>query len=377
MTSPDLELEKKNSKFVIYENYLLNVEKYIIVHPGGRNMIEENLFSDVGRYLTGTQAYSTKIKAHSHKLATFEYALKNLAYAEIKESDHIVIKDNMDHFINDTFSIMGKREIAQSIFEYRVSSINLTFVRFQTGHTWIGKHFSFTSKKLNKTRYYTLCLAMDEDVKNCHNSLLNNVMKDNAIKPIVNMTSNYLAIFSKRYNFQNTLSNELYISMEDFIIRGPMGIGLNLDPKLSGTHIIFAAGTGILPFIDLIALTIRYTCFKAKGKTIFNETFDNIAPDFKLVVFASYTNEACAIYHEECEKLVSIDKEYNLNVFSYHVRISSKDNTKWDTQFMNSNLKGYDNMKKIMIVGPVGFMEVVKDALNTSIHDVSNLISLP
>jgi hypothetical protein len=377
MTSADIGPEKSNRFFVIYENYLLNVENYITAHPGGRNMISDNLFSDVGRYLTGTQAYSTQIKAHSHKLATFEYALKTLAYAEIKDNDRIVLKDYKDHFLNETFTIKGKREVAQSVYEYRLSSSNITFARFITGHSWIGKHFSFTSKKLNKTRYYTLCLAMDEEIKISHNSLLNNVLNDGQLKPIVNTSSNYLAIFSKRYNFPNTLSNELYLSMDDFIIRGPMGIGLGLNKKLSGTHVIFAAGTGILPFIDLIALTIRYACYKAKGRTIYNETFDNIDTDFNLVLFTSYTDELGSIFHEECEKLLKINNEYNLKLFSYHIRISSKDNTKWDTEFMNSNLREYKNIKKVLIVGPIGFMESVKNSLNSSIHDLSNIISLP
>jgi hypothetical protein len=30
-------------------------------------------------------------------------------------------------------------------------------------------------------------------------------------------------------------------------------MGLGLDIKPTGTHIVFAAGTGILPFVDLIA----------------------------------------------------------------------------------------------------------------------------
>ena len=40
-----------------------------------------------------------------------------------------------------------------------------------------------------------------------------------------------------------------------YVLKGPMGTGLDLLP--TGVHIAFAAGTGILPFLDLVAYMIR------------------------------------------------------------------------------------------------------------------------
>jgi len=43
-------------------------------------------------------------------------------------------------------------------------------------------------------------------------------------------------------------------------IEGPLGIGLGIKPR--GRHVAFAAGTGILVFIDLVAhLILRLTGF--------------------------------------------------------------------------------------------------------------------
>lgn len=43
---------------------------------------------------------------------------------------------------------------------------------------------------------------------------------------------------------------------ESFVIQGPLGKGLGLDANSEGTFVAFAAGTGILVFIDLVARMI-------------------------------------------------------------------------------------------------------------------------
>jgi hypothetical protein len=38
-----------------------------------------------------------------------------------------------------------------------------------------------------------------------------------------------------------------------FVIKGPMGKGLLLDSTSQGAYFAFAAGTGVLVFVDLVA----------------------------------------------------------------------------------------------------------------------------
>lgn len=47
-----------------------------------------------------------------------------------------------------------------------------------------------------------------------------------------------------------------------FTILGPYGRGLRLKPKSKGYYIIVAAGTGILPFIDLFHFLLQKTLIK-------------------------------------------------------------------------------------------------------------------
>ena len=60
---------------------------------------------------------------------------------------------------------------------------------------------------------------------------------------------------------KGTLSNKIAgdhktsKTQSDFIIKGPMGKGLDIQP--AGVHIAFTAGTGILPVIDLVAYLLK------------------------------------------------------------------------------------------------------------------------
>jgi len=60
-----------------------------------------------------------------------------------------------------------------------------------------------------------------------------------------------------------------------------MGKGLQLDKNSEGLHFAFAAGTGVLVFIDLVGRLILEKC-----KVIEEEKRMN--PNFKFVLFASF-----------------------------------------------------------------------------------------
>ena len=60
----------------------------------------------------------------------------------------------------------------------------------------------------------------------------------------------------KNYSLSNGLSQRFHNKAthnDFFFIKGPMGKGLGLSESSEGLHIAFAAGTGILVFVDLVA----------------------------------------------------------------------------------------------------------------------------
>ena len=86
------------------------------------------------------------------------------------------------------------------------------------------------------------------------------------------------------------LSKRIHLNLNDtFEIKGPLGKGLEI--KNGGVHIAFTAGTGLLPFIDLVAHLIRkkLNLLKENEKDNINDT------DFKFVLYVSFHNETESI----------------------------------------------------------------------------------
>lgn len=56
----------------------------------------------------------------------------------------------------------------------------------------------------------------------------------------------------------NGLSKFLHLNVHKlYYLSEPVGQGLEIDENSDGEHIIFAAGTGILPFLDLFDYLLK------------------------------------------------------------------------------------------------------------------------
>jgi hypothetical protein len=244
-----LEDEKKNTKYVLYDNYVCNVGDYITYHPGGPMMIRDNLYLDVGRYLTGTQEYSKNFSPYNHNLSTFKFMMEKFCYGSLKDSHMIVTeKTNSDFnrselsglklnctYMDESYPILlEKKLIAKDTYEYKFKSTKgIAFAKILPQVSWIGRHFSITSKKLNKTRYYSLSISLTEEMKERHLGLLENVKRLERKQDIVNLVmkdaerySDTLCLHIKRYNYKNALSDHLFnlntLNQTDLIIKGPL-----------------------------------------------------------------------------------------------------------------------------------------------------------
>ena len=94
-----------------------------------------------------------------------------------------------------------------------------------------------------------------------------------------------------------------------------MGEGLGINTE--GKHVIFAAGTGILPFMDLIAhllLSVKQPELLSSHKVDPNS--------FKLVLYTSFLNEKEAVGLELIEALKSANPE----IIEHHAIYSAPSN---------------------------------------------------
>jgi len=65
-------------------------------------------------------------------------------------------------------------------------------------------------------------------------------------------------------------------------VTGPLGKGLGLTPASKGVHIAFSAGTGILPYVDMVAKLLLQEMGQLSKE---DEPFHK---DFKLVMYVGF-----------------------------------------------------------------------------------------
>lgn len=234
--------EKAKKKFVIYENLLIDIEKYIEEHPGGRNLLGDMLYQDISRYITGNQAFSSKISAYEHSTGTQIFSIKNISYAKIKDQHGIILDSNAinqsSSYVYDSMNFVGNIAYVEDTGKICVKKTGLIFPNFIKGFNWTGRHFSISSKKLNKTRYYSICICLNEVVQKKIKHLISNITlleENQKIEPVEILEeekySNEICFYIKSYNIPKALShhiNNIHKTEknfnEDFILRGPIVI---------------------------------------------------------------------------------------------------------------------------------------------------------
>lgn len=388
----------KDKKFVLIDNYLVDVGQYMEIHSGGKNLIEDNMYSDVTRYMNGSVPFNSKFKAWDHKFLTCFYAIKRMTFGEIEDNHSIITEGGKGIYLNNTMIISSSRNITPNTkeFQFQLEGKNeVKFSRYIEGFSWMGKHFSLTSKSRNINRLYSLCLTANEVIHNKHKQLIENYDKlENKQSPLIehldnkHFSSSDLELYIKRYDFPNAFSKYLHeetIDKEDIHVKGPLGLGLDLnDGILDGTYIAFSAGTGIYCFLDFVAVVVRKVIHEASKKQgcnnntlIENEKF-NFGDNFKLVLFSAFPDDKTSIWNDILTKVSEIDIKNNIGIFTYYSRISNSQSKRWDTDFYKKTLNNVNNnfLKKVFLCGPSLFLDSIKENLVNEKLAPSDIITL-
>ena len=87
ISQPEFEnLIKEGKKYVLFDNYVIDVTSFISEHPGSSYVIEQTIGRDIGKYFYG--AYHLESSASPHKHSSFAArVLTKLAVAEISSPD--------------------------------------------------------------------------------------------------------------------------------------------------------------------------------------------------------------------------------------------------------------------------------------------------
>ena len=142
-------------------------------------------------------------------------------------------------------------------------------------------------------------------------------------------------------NYGRGLSGLVHTAMDDrrFEVKGPLGKGLRVQP--TGVHIAFAAGTGVLCFVDLVAALIQSTldinlpnAKSGKGaerlqvaeteQTQETARFSCLEGNFKLFLYVSFPNRADSVALELFEALAEYCNRNGRKNFDLYVRLSEE-----------------------------------------------------
>ena len=187
-------------------------------------------------------------------------------------------------------------------------------------------------------RHYTEAFAMRAEVKR---ALLDLATRSPAAKPTdtVQVLSRWLqsnnrdnlALTIKNYGgvgLSGHIHDDLAEKTHVFQIKGPMGKGLDFK---TGKHVAYAAGTGVLVFMDLVAHLI----LKKVNPSLLDET--QLPDDFKLELYTSFASRESAIGLDLIEALHNLCAEDSEPMFKHIPRFSSdktwQTNVRWDEAY--------------------------------------------
>ena len=155
---------------------------------------------------------------------------------------------------------------------------------------------------------------------------------------------------------------------EVFLVKGPMGKGLGLTKQ--GAHVAFVGGTGVLVFMDLIALLLRCNLglttpesipLLAKGST------------FKFVLYASFPSREEAIGIELIEGLRDVTMKRGLNNFELILRIKNEGpqgSARWDQGYITRqiDIRQKEHLAKAYVCGPPAMSELFDRVFDTMLN---------
>lgn len=253
--------------------------------------------------------------------------------------------------------------------------------------TWFGRHFSIRFKESGdgKTRLYTTCLSLCENLREFRKGLVQNLLEGHGKIPEFVMNSDILPLFIKKYDFPDMpvgFSRDIHnVDVNDdrrtlFAIEGPMGRGLELG-DLNGNIVFICAGTGILPFLDFLNFLLMrsiYQVFKAKGSPLASK-IEEIGLDLRLEqkikvnFYGAFPNESDTYGLEILTSLAEISNKFGLDVFEAKLSSSSNEFIKQvKGRFDEKYIRTHVDLKasKYFVCGPPAFNTSVPRDLNAN-----------
>ena len=245
-----MEIKETKREWMFYDEYILDVSGFKWNHPGGSFFFPQVYGQDAGKFINGCSSVNDTIRPYTHskiaknminflKIGRVAYptgVLTKIQGAETQASMRWVLADN-----TMVSAVTNCLEFCSSDWE---------LCNDPPGYEWMGKHFLVTSKIQRTTisRYYSLVIVnlavWAESARKLGYACKDYRMKKQGAR---------LRLYVKEY--PGGIMSEKLCQMDtgsEIELKGPIGPGLCLQNLLEKDYLIFGAGTGILPFLDLV-----------------------------------------------------------------------------------------------------------------------------
>ena len=243
------EIMNGKKEWVFYDEYILDISGFKWNHPGGSFMFKGIYGQDVGKFLNGcSNVDDYRPYFHSDQARNIAEHL-TIGYISFPPNLFVSLHNNETNS-NMSWTLTNRTTVAQSTYCLEFSSFNWQITAEPPGFEWIGKHFLVTSLISGKiiNRYYSF---VHVNLQTWADEVRSHSMK--AKHYDVKQEPNKLRLHIKHYPGGEMTSHLSSIPLGSIIqFKGPIGPGICTDTLKDKEFLVFGAGTGVLPFLDLI-----------------------------------------------------------------------------------------------------------------------------
>lgn len=232
-------------KLMFADNLVINIKHFQHSHPGGQYLVTEAIGEDTGKYMTGCSSYGERFQPYTHSENAFSI-LRYLAIAKIPYPDgYLICGPGVSQDLIE-FMIYSQQALNSHTYLLTLKS-HFCNISHEPLLPWLGKHFKIlnNSDLLKRVRRYYSTLFVNLGIWG----------RELGIElPGSNECAGGLKLIYKAYE-GGEMSQFLKqkIPGETVYLQGPLGPGLMIK-EFKGKYLAFSAGTGLVPFLDLLYL---------------------------------------------------------------------------------------------------------------------------
>lgn len=379
LSIPELKAKYKDRNIFIFLDQVYDLGSYI--HPGGQFIFHECRFREISRFMygaVGLELYNGKNWHHSRlgfNLLQDRLLGSIVDFGGPKDSNVLLnaagqvdVSDNSKLWQVDS----TRKELSGSTYLIKLRSDSFKVQINCRGTQWMGKHFVVSNSA--KARPYTICVSMSEEYRDMENkmfaklgSLLTNQKAEHEV-PAVEVTD-YLPLVIKAYAGKRPLSAELVgrtsvSSSSTYSVEGPVGRGLEIPPGFTGEVVLIAAGTGVLPFADLLALLLKKAIYLTAQKHNHDASFVFPTQDYRTLfanirfkLLCSFRSADDFVNAATVSRLHQLSSKHSLGLFECVAKIGGNSSTielpktdeRFSLSFLQQHVRADDQNQLIMV----------------------------